>query len=56
MSLLDHLIKICKIRGPFLIIAPLSTLDHWKRVSEDWTLMNTICYYDAKGGEGRKEI
>jgi chromodomain-helicase-DNA-binding protein 7 len=36
-ALLDHFIKICKIRGPFLVIAPLSTLDHWKRTAEEWT-------------------
>ena len=34
VALLDHLIKICKIRGPFLVIAPLSTLEHWKNVAE----------------------
>jgi len=56
MSFLDHLIKICKIRGPFLIIAPLSTLDHWKKIAEEWTLMNTVVYHDQKGAEGRKEI
>ncbi len=56
MALLDHLIKISKIRGPFLIIAPLSTLDHWKKISEEWTLMNTIVYHDAKGADGRREI
>ena len=46
ISFLDHLIKICKIRGPFLIIAPLSTLDHWKKVAEDWTFMNTVIFHD----------
>ena len=56
MALLDHLIKISKIRGPFLIIAPLSTLDHWKKISEEWTLMNTIVYHDAKGADGRREL
>jgi chromodomain-helicase-DNA-binding protein 7 len=49
IALLDHLIKFCKIRGPFLVMAPLSTLDHWKRVAEDWTLMNVIVYHDNKG-------
>lgn len=56
ISLLDHLIKICKIRGPFLIIAPLSTLDHWKKIAEEWTLMNTVIYHDQKGGDGRGQI
>ena len=34
IAFLDHLIKICKIRGPFLVVAPLSTLSHWKMVAE----------------------
>ena len=53
IALFDHLIKICKIRGPFLVIAPLSTLDHWKRVAEEWTLMNVVVFHDNKGAEGR---
>ena len=56
MSLLDHLIKICKIRGPFLVIAPLSTLDHWKNVAEQWTYMNVVIYHDRSGAEGRNKI
>lgn len=53
VAMLDHLIKISKLRGPFLVIAPLSTLDHWKRVAEEWTLMNVVVYHDNKGAEGR---
>ena len=39
-----------------MVIAPLSTLDHWKKVAEDWTFMNTVVYHDQKGADGRKEI
>ena len=53
MSLLDHLTKINKIRGPFLVLAPLSTLDHWKTVAETWTFMNVVIYHDRAGAEGR---
>jgi len=56
IALLDHLIKICKIRGPFLVIAPLSTLDHWKKVAEEWTYMNVVIYHDRLGQDGRAEI
>jgi len=56
MSLLDHLIKINKIRGPFLVLAPLSTLDHWKSVAESWTFMNVVVYHDRSGAEGRQTI
>ncbi len=31
-------------RGPFLIIAPLSTLLHWKREFDRWTDLNTVVY------------
>ncbi len=34
-----------KIRGPFLVIAPLSTIPHWKREFENWTEMNAIVYH-----------
>ena len=37
IGFLDHMIKLWKIRGPFIVIAPLSTLDHWKKIAEEWT-------------------
>ena len=33
-------------KGPFIIIAPLTTLSHWKKVAEEWTHLNTVLYYD----------
>ena len=30
----------CHILGPFLIVAPLSTLSHWAREFETWTNLN----------------
>lgn len=56
LSLFDHLNKVCKLRGPFLILAPLTTLEHWKRIADDWTYMNSILYYDPNSGEGREYI
>jgi chromodomain-helicase-DNA-binding protein 7 len=41
------------VRGPFLIIAPLSTLEHWKRTVDEWTNLNAVLYYDEAGSEGR---
>eukprot|EP00501_MAST-03F_sp_TOSAG23-6_P001476 GSMAST32.ASY1.ANO1.1534.1 assembled CDS len=35
--------------GPFLVVAPLSTLGHWKRTFETWTDMNVCFYYDGNG-------
>jgi SNF2 family DNA or RNA helicase len=46
-----------QVRGPFLILAPLSTLGHWKREFDDWTDMNAVYYHDVgAGGEGRALI
>lgn len=41
------------VRGPFLIIAPLSTLEHWKRSVDEWTNLNSVLYYDHAGQDGR---
>jgi superfamily II DNA or RNA helicase len=34
-------------RGPFLIIAPLSTITHWQRECTGWTELNTIVYHGS---------
>jgi len=33
------------IRGPFLIIAPLSTIANWQREFEAWTDLNVVVYH-----------
>ena len=38
------------------MLAPLSTLEHWKTVAETWTYMNTVVYHDRGGAEGRAKI
>uniref|UniRef100_A0A1B0DIN5 Chromodomain-helicase-DNA-binding protein 7 n=1 Tax=Phlebotomus papatasi TaxID=29031 RepID=A0A1B0DIN5_PHLPP len=35
------------IRGPFLVIAPLSTIPNWQREFEAWTDMNVIVYHGS---------
>uniref|UniRef100_A0A336LW14 CSON006412 protein n=1 Tax=Culicoides sonorensis TaxID=179676 RepID=A0A336LW14_CULSO len=35
------------IRGPFLVIAPLSTIPNWQREFEGWTDMNIIVYHGS---------
>lgn len=35
------------IRGPFLVIAPLSTIPNWQREFESWTDMNVIVYHGS---------
>ena len=54
ITMLDHIAKTTRVRGPFLVIAPLSTLDHWWKVVEDWTFLNPVIYYDAGGASGWK--
>ena len=53
MAFINHLVFVEKLSGPFMIIAPLSTLQHWKRVFLEWSYMNTILYYDNNGKNGR---
>ncbi|XP_030634964.1 chromodomain-helicase-DNA-binding protein 6 [Chanos chanos] len=36
------------IRGPFLIIAPLSTITNWEREFRTWTEMNVIVYHGSQ--------
>ncbi|KAM6927303.1 LOW QUALITY PROTEIN: chromodomain-helicase-DNA-binding protein 6 [Xenentodon cancila] len=36
------------IRGPFLIIAPLSTITNWEREFRTWTRMNVIVYHGSQ--------
>lgn len=46
-----------KRRGPFLIVAPLSTLAHWQREFMGWTDLNTIVYHgSAKDRELIREL
>ncbi|KAK4536923.1 hypothetical protein CDCA_CDCA10G2948 [Cyanidium caldarium] len=45
VSLLYHLWRNEGVRGPFLVVAPLSTLGHWKREFETWTDMNVIVFH-----------
>lgn len=35
------------IRGPFLVIAPLSTIPNWQREFEAWTDLNVIVYHGS---------
>ncbi len=35
------------IQGPFLVIAPLSTITNWEREFTTWTHMNAIVYHGS---------
>ena len=49
MAFINYLCFAENIPGPFMIIAPLSTLSHWKWIFDSWSYLNTILYYDSKG-------
>ena len=53
---LEHLRAVEQIRGPFLIVVPLSTIGHWKREIASWTDMNCCVYYDQGGGQAGRDI
>ncbi|KAG7268404.1 hypothetical protein CRUP_016278, partial [Coryphaenoides rupestris] len=36
------------IRGPFLVIAPLSTITNWEREFRSWTPLNVIVYHGSQ--------
>lgn len=48
VAFLDLLYKKFSVRGPFLIVCPLSTLPHWQREFEAWTDLNVIVYHGSK--------
>jgi len=56
VATLEHLRTKESLRGPYLIIAPLSTIGHWNREIETWTDMNLCKYYDSGGAEAREAI
>jgi ATP-dependent helicase STH1/SNF2 len=37
IALIAHLMEVKKCHGPFLIVAPLSTIDNWVKEFESWT-------------------
>ncbi|KAF4659947.1 hypothetical protein FOZ61_003477 [Perkinsus olseni] len=56
IAFLNFLYTVEKVKGPFLVVAPLSTLGHWKKVADQWTDMNCLYYHDEGGREGRSEL
>jgi SNF2 family DNA or RNA helicase len=37
-----------KVKGPFTIAIPLSTIEHWRRELAGWTVMNFTVYHDSE--------
>ncbi|GMH68487.1 hypothetical protein TrRE_jg12733, partial [Triparma retinervis] len=45
---LEHLWRVEKCPGPFLVVIPLSTVAHWKRELAGWTDMKYCIYHDRQ--------
>ena len=41
------------MQGPFLIVAPLSTLPHWEREFAAWSDLNVVVYHGTQAGRAR---
>lgn len=40
VAFMDCLMRFQKVKGPFLVVAPLSTLQQWYREINTWTTLN----------------
>lgn len=43
-----HEIYLKGIHGPFLVIAPLSTIPNWEREFRTWTELNVVVYHGSQ--------
>lgn len=48
VSYLEHLYRVEKVQRPFLVVVPLSTVEHWRREFEGWTDMICCVYHDRQ--------
>ena len=52
IALLEHLHRVEGVRGPFLCVVPLSTIEHWRRELSEWTELRTCVYHDTGTSAG----
>ncbi|KAJ9516015.1 hypothetical protein QJQ45_024466, partial [Haematococcus lacustris] len=48
VSCLETLRQLGHVPGPFLLVAPLTTLGHWQREIQTWTDMNVVLYAGSR--------
>jgi chromodomain-helicase-DNA-binding protein 7 len=48
VSYIEHLYRVEKIRRPYLVVVPLSTVEHWRREFQGWTDMVCCVYHDRQ--------
>ena len=56
VALVNHAVRFENRQGPYMVVAPLSTLDHWKREFERWTDLSVCLYWDAEGGRTSRDM
>ena len=49
VAFLNLLWQQFRLKGPFLVVAPLSTLPHWEREFQGWTDLNVLVYHGSVG-------
>ena len=47
VNAINSLVQLNDVCGPFLIVAPMSTLPHWKREFEKWTDLEPVIYHGS---------
>jgi len=48
VSYIEHIYRVEKIHRPFLVVVPLSTVEHWRREFLGWTNMVCCVYHDRQ--------
>jgi hypothetical protein len=48
VTYIEHLFRVEKIHRPFLVVVPLSTVEHWRREFQGWTDMVCCVYHDRQ--------
>ena len=48
VTYLEHIYRVEKIKRPFLVVVPLSTVEHWRREFTSWTDMVCCIYHDRQ--------
>ncbi|KAI9359264.1 SNF2 family N-terminal domain-containing protein [Zopfochytrium polystomum] len=42
---MNYLYQRCNVKGPFLVVTPLSTIGNWEREIQTWTDLNVVVYH-----------
>lgn len=48
VSYIEHLFRVEKIKRPYLVVVPLSTVEHWRREFQGWSDMVCCVYHDRQ--------